>query len=132
MRKKLKIYKFIILSVFVMTGVSLTGWALALHYENLAETANSQKELINNDQVTDLKQLALDHKNIILALACAGLIGFFGVRRQGKTSKNFVKVKHSECSPHANSLNEHNPERQACRGKLNIPDTCFLNESCSG
>ena len=131
MRKKPKIYKFIILSVFVMTVASLTGWALAFNYENLAETANSQKELINNGQVTDLKQLALDHNNIILVLVCAGLIGFFGVRRQSKTSKNLVKVTRSECSSHENSLNENDPERQACRGKLNIPDTCFLNGPCS-
>ncbi len=61
-----------------------------------------------------------------------GLIGFFGVRRQSKKSERFVKVNHSECSPHANSLNENNPEMQACRVKLNIPNTCFLNESCSG
>ena len=114
-----------------MTVASLTGWALAFNYENLAETANSQKELINNGQVTDLKQLALDHNNIILVLVCAGLIGFFGVRRQSKTSKNLVKVTRSECSSHENSLNENDPERQACRGKLNIPDTCFLNGPCS-
>ena len=131
MRKKLKIYKFIILLVFVMTGVSIMGWALAFNYEILAETANSQKELKNNGQVTHLKQLVLDHSNIIWVLVCTGLVGFFGVRRQSKKSENFVKVKHSECSPDVNSLNENNPERQACRGKLNIPDTCFLNESCS-
>lgn len=87
MRKKLKIYKFIILLVFVMTGVSITGWALAFNYDNLVETANSQKELKNNGQVTNLKSLALDHNNIIWVLVCAGLIGFFGVRRQRKKSK---------------------------------------------
>ena len=131
MRKKLKKYNFIILSVFVMTGMSMTGWALAFNYENLAETAYSQKELKNKSQVTHLEQLVLDHSNIIWVLVCTGLIGFFGVRRQSKKSENFVKIKHSECSPHVDSLAENNPEGQACRGKLNIPDTCILNESCS-
>ena len=125
MRKKLKKYKFIILSVLVMIGMSITGWAVDFHYENLGKNTKSQKELKNNGQVTDLKQLALDRNNIILVLVCTGLIGFFGVRRQSKTSKNLVKVTRSECSSHENSLNENDPERQACRGKLNIPDKCF-------
>ena len=131
MRKKFKIYRFILIAVFVMTCVSIMGWALAFSYENLEEIAQSQKELKNNGQVTNAKPLALDHNHIILVLVCTGLIGFFGVRRQSKISGNFVKVKHSECSPDVNSLNENNPERQACRGKLNIPDTCSLNEPCS-
>ena len=128
MRKKLKRYKFIILSVLVMTGVSIMGWALAFKYENFEKTANSQIELKNHGQVTNLKPLALDHNNIILVLVGTGLIGFFGVRRQRKTSETFVKFKQRECSPQVNSLNENNPERQSCRAKLNIPDTCFLNE----
>ena len=123
MRKKLKRYKFIILSVLVMIGVSITGWTFALNSVNFEKNANSQIELKNHGQVTNLKPLAIDHNNIILVLVCTGLIGFFGVRRQSKISENVVKGKHSECSSHEISLNEITPERQACRGKLNIPDT---------
>ncbi len=85
MRKKLKKYNFIILSVFVMTGMSITGWAVDFHYENLAETAKFQKELNTNGEVTNAKPLALDNNNIILVLVCTGLIGLFGLRRQRKT-----------------------------------------------
>ncbi len=127
MRKKLKRYKFIILSVLVMTGVSITGWTLTFNYLNFEKNATSQ-ELKNHGQVTNAKSLTLDHNTITLVLVCTGLIGFFGVRRQIKTSENVVKGKHSECSSHEISLNENNPEKQACHGKLNIPDTCFLNE----
>lgn len=108
-----------------MTGMSITGWAVDFHYENLGKNTKSQKELKNNGQVTNAKPSALDHNNTILVLVCTGLIGFFGLRRQRKTLEKFVKVKHSECRPHVNSLNENNHERQACRGKLNIPDKCF-------
>jgi hypothetical protein len=108
-----------------MTGMSITVWAVDFHYENLEKNTKSQKELKNNGQVTNAKPSALDHNNIILVLVCTGLIGFFGLRRQRKTLEKFVKVKHSECRPHVNSLNENNHERQACRGKLNIPDKCF-------
>ena len=131
MRKKLKRYKFIVLPVLVMTGVSITGWTLTFNYLNFEKNATSQ-ELKNHGQVTNAKSLTLDHNTITLVLVCTGLIGFVGVRRQSKISENFVKGKHSECSSHEISLNENNPERQACRAKLNIPDTCFLNEPCSG
>ena len=132
MRKMGKNYKFIILSVLVMTGVSTTGWVLAFNYENFEKTANSQIELKNHGQVTNAKLLALDYNNIILVLVGTGLIGFFGIRRQRKTSENFVKFKQRECSPQVDSLTENNPERQVCRAKLDIPDTCLLNEPCSG
>jgi hypothetical protein len=89
MRIKLEKFKFLILSVFLITGVSISGWALASHFDNKGKSVESQKELKNDIQAANVTPLALDHKNIILVLVCAGLVGIFGVRRQSKT---FVKA----------------------------------------
>jgi hypothetical protein len=93
MRIKLKKYKFIILLVCLVAGVSMTGWALAFHYDNKAKSAEFKKELKNDNQIVNAMPSALDHTNIILVLLCTGLVGFFGVRRHSKTLENFVKIK---------------------------------------
>jgi hypothetical protein len=89
MRIKFEKFKFLILSVFLITGVSISGWALASHFDNKGKSVESQKELKNDIQAADVTPLALDPNNIILVLVCAGLVGIFGVRRQSKT---FVKA----------------------------------------
>ena len=89
MRIKLKRFNFFILSVSLITGVFILGWALASHFDNKEKTVESQKELKNDIQAENVTPMALDQNNIILALVCAGLIGFFGVRRQSQT---FVKA----------------------------------------
>ena len=89
MRIKLKKFKFFILSVLLITGVSISGWALASHYDNKEKSVGSQKELKNDIQAANVTPLKLDQNNIILVLVSVGLIGIFGVRRQSKT---FVKA----------------------------------------
>ena len=89
MRIQLEKLKSLILSVFLITGVSFSGWALASHFDNKGKSVESQKELKNDIQAENVTPMALDQNNIILALVCAGLIGFFGVRRQSQT---FVKA----------------------------------------
>ena len=91
MRIKFEKFKFLILSVFLITGVSISGWALASHFDNKGKSVESQKELKNDIQAANVTPLALDHKNIILVLVCAGLVGIFGVRRQSKRLENFVR-----------------------------------------
>lgn len=77
MRIIFKKYNFIILSVFLITGVLITAWALAFHFDIQAKSAESQIELKNENQGANLI-------DIILVLVCMGLVGFFGVRRQSK------------------------------------------------
>jgi hypothetical protein len=89
MRIKLKRFNFFILSVSLITGVFIVGWALASHFDNKEKTVASQKEMKNDVQAANVAPLALDHNNIIWVLVCAGLVGIFGVRRQSKT---FVKA----------------------------------------
>jgi len=93
MRRILKKYKFIILSVCMVAGVSMTGWALAFHYDNKAKSAESQKELKNDNQEVNAMPSALGLNNLILVLLCTGLVGFFGVRRHRRTLENIVKIK---------------------------------------
>ena len=91
MRIILKKYRFIILSVFLVTGMSIAGWSFAFHYDNKAKSVESQKELKNDTQEVNPMPLALDHNNLILVLVCTGLIGFFGVRRQSKRLEKLYK-----------------------------------------
>jgi len=119
---KLKKYNFIILSVFLVAGMSIAGWAFAFRYDDKAKSVGSIKELKKNIQVAKVMPLALDQNNIILVLVCIGLVGFFGVRRQSKKLADFVGVGHPESRTHTNFLNEISPERQTFPGKLNTPD----------
>lgn len=98
MRIKLKRSNFFILSVSLITGVFIVGWALASHFDNKEKTVASQKEMKNDVQAANVAPLALDHNNIILVLVCAGLIGFFGVRRQSKTLENFQRAGVAEAN----------------------------------
>jgi len=82
MRKKLKQYKFIILAIFLITGVSIAGWAFAFHYDNKVKSAGAQKEFNNDILAENGMPSTLDHNRIILLLVCTGLVGFFGVRRK--------------------------------------------------
>ena len=113
MRTRLKKHRLIILAVFLITVVTIAGWAFAFHYDNKAKSAGPQNELQNDIQVATVMQLALDHSKIILLLVCAGLIGFFGVRRQGNTLNKFAINKRSEIRLRINLLPENNQKRQA-------------------
>jgi hypothetical protein len=84
MGKRIKEHKFIILAIFLVTGISIVGWAFAFHYENQAKSAGSQKGLKNDNQAANVMPSTFDHSRTILLLVSTGLIGFFGVRRKSK------------------------------------------------
>ena len=101
MRTIVKNHSFFILSVLLVTGMLVTGWALAYHFDDKVKSAGSHKEVISGSQEATVKLLELDQINLTLVLVCMGLIGFFGVRRQSKKLENYVGVKHPESgAPH--------------------------------
>jgi hypothetical protein len=110
-RAKLNKYKFIILVVFLMTGVSISGWAITFHNNQTAKSTDSQKAPKNGSKSANIVSGAINHSNTILLLVCTGLIGFIGVRRQGKKLENLAKVKQPERGSHENSLIKNNLER---------------------
>ena len=132
MRLILYKYKIVILAVLLMTGIYITVWAFAFHYDKSAKGAESQKELKNNNQAANIIPSVLDRNNILLVLVCIGLVGFFGVRRPGKSLQNYVWLKPPPSRFRTNSINENDSERQTCQDKLNIPDkqSCQLNTPC--
>ena len=114
MRKKLKQYKFIILAIFLVAGVSIAGWAFAYHYDNQAKGVGPQEELNNDLQAANVVPSAIDHSKIILLLVCAGMVGFLGVRRKNSTMKPFVKKKRPQFKIRINLLRQDNLESQTC------------------
>ena len=114
MRKKLEQYKFIILAIFLVAGVSIAGWAFAYHYDNQAKGVRPQEELNNDLQAANVVPSAIDHSKIILLLVCTGIVGFFGVRRQNNTIKTFVKKKCPELKLRINLSRQDNLESQTC------------------
>ena len=114
MRKKLQQYKFIVLAIFLMSGVSIAGWAFAFHYDNQVKNAGPQKESKNEILTANVMPPAIDHSKIILLLVCTGIVGFFGVRRQNNTIKTFVKKKCPELKLRINLSRQDNLESQTC------------------
>ena len=122
MRKRLQQYKYIILTIFLVTGVSIAGWAFAFHYDNQAKGVGPQKELNNDLQATNVLPSTLDHSKIILLLVSTGLVGFFGVRRQSNTAKISVTENRSKIKLRIiriNLLTKNALESQTCQ--LGIP-----------
>jgi hypothetical protein len=111
MRTRVNKYKFIIVAVFLMTGVSITGWAITtFHYNHTANSIESQIALKNDSQPANIVPAVINHSNnTILMLVCIGLIGFIGIRRQGKKVENFAEVKPPEHGGHENLLSKNNP-----------------------
>ena len=116
MRTTVNKYKFIILAVFVLTGVSVTGWAITSHFNHTAKSAESQKAPKNDSRPANIVPAAINQTNTILLLVCTGLIGFIGVRRQGKKVENLAEAKPPERGSHENFLSKNNPTRQKSRG----------------
>ena len=115
MRKKLQQYKFIVLAIFLMSGVSIAGWAFAFHYDNQVKNAGPQKEFKNEILTANGIPSAIDHSKIILLLVSTGLIGFLGVRRKSNTVKTFVTNNRSKIKLRINLLTEDNLESQTCQ-----------------
>jgi len=132
MRLLLYKYKIVVLSVLLMTGIYITVWAFIVHFDKKAKGAESQRELKHDNQVANVIPSVLDRNNMLLVLVCIGLVGFFGVRRPGKTFQNLVWLKSPESRSRTDSINENDPERQTCQDKLDIPDkqSCQLNTPC--
>ena len=114
MRIKIREYKFIILAIFLVAGVSIAGWAFAFHYDNQVKNTGPQKESKNEILTADVMPSAIDHSKIILLLVCAGMVGFFGVRRQNNTIKKFIKKKRPEIKLRINLSRQDNLESQTC------------------
>ena len=116
-------YKYIILAVLIVAGVSIAGWAFAFYFDNTTKSAVSQKEAQNDSRTVTERPLELDHKKLILLLVCTGLIGFFSVRRrsnslmrgQSKKLKIFAKDRRPEIKLRINLSPKNNLERQTCR-----------------
>jgi len=105
MRTKLNKYRFNILAVFLITGMSITGWAITFHYNHTAKSAESQKAPNNDSLLQNIVPAAINHSNTILMLVCTGLIGFIGVRRRGKKLNNLEKTEQPEGRDPENFLN---------------------------
>ena len=112
MRKKLKERKFIILAIFLMTGVAIAGWAFAFHYDTKVKSAGSQKEFSNDIPAANVMSSVLDHSKIISLLVSTGLIGFLGVRRKSNTVKTFVTDNRSKIKFRINLLTQDHLELQ--------------------
>jgi cobalamin-dependent methionine synthase I len=114
MRKRLKQYKFIILAIFLVAGVSIAGWAFASHYDIKMKSDGSQEESKTDILAAKVMPSALEHSKIILLLVCTGLVGFFFVRRQNNTMKTFVNKKRPEIKLRINLLRQDILESQTC------------------
>jgi hypothetical protein len=115
MRKKLQQHKYVILTIFLTTGVSIAGWAFASHYDNQAKGVGPQKELNNELQAANVAPSTLDHSKIILLLVSTGLVGFFGVRRKRNTLKTFVTENRSKIKLRINLLTKNKMDGQTCQ-----------------
>jgi len=85
---RLKKYRIIFLLVVLMTGLSITGWAISTHYDHTFTSGEFQKEMQNDSQIGNTVSGEFSNINPILFLISTGLIGLLGVRRQRK-NRNF-------------------------------------------
>ena len=100
MKMRLKKIKIIVLLIFLVTGLSITGWSISTHYDMTFKNAESQKELQENSQAGNIMPKASSSSKPILFLISTGLIGLVGVRRQRKTqanqqSRNIPEIKNN-------------------------------------
>jgi hypothetical protein len=86
---KLKKYKLIFILVVLMTGLSITGWAISTHYDHTFTPGEFQKELQNDGQIGNPLSGKLANNSPILFLISTGLIGLVGVRRHRKNMGAF-------------------------------------------
>jgi len=85
---RLKKYRLIFLLVVLMTGLSITGWSIASHYDHTFINGEFQKELKNDSLINNTMWGKFSKNSPILFLISTGLIGLLGVRRQRKKLGN--------------------------------------------
>lgn len=86
---RLKKYRLIFLIVILMTGLSITGWAISSHYDHTFTTGEFQKELQSDSQIGNTISGEFSKNSPILFLISTGLIGLVGVRRHRKKMGTF-------------------------------------------
>ena len=79
---KLNKYRFLFLLVVLMTGLSITGWAISAHYDHSFINSELQKETKNDSQTGNTVVREFSNNVPILSLISTGLIGLVGIRRQ--------------------------------------------------
>jgi hypothetical protein len=104
------------MAALLITGMSISGWAITYHYNHAANNTESQKAPNTDSQSQNTVPTAITHSSTILMLVCAGMVGFIGVRRQGKKLDNFVKTEQPEHREPENFLNGNIPERHHPHG----------------
>ena len=85
---RLKKYRIIFLLVVLMTGLSITGWAISTQYDHTFTSGEFQKEMQNDSQIGNTIWGDFNKNSPILFLISTGLIGLLGVRRQRKKLDN--------------------------------------------
>jgi hypothetical protein len=105
-----KFYKLtvITLGVFLITGVSIMGWAITFHYDNTEIANDSQKELNIETLVSNIMPVETGHRKTILSLVLIGLIGLIGIRRPGKKLEILKKINQPDSKERKNFLYENN------------------------
>lgn len=108
MQTKFNKLTVIMLGAFLITGISITGWAITFHYDKTGIANESQKKPKIETLVPNLMPVETSHRNTILSLVFIGLIGLIGIRRQGKKLEILREINKRESKEHKNFLYENN------------------------
>ena len=79
---KLNKYRYILLLVAFMMGLSITGWSISAHYDHKSINSELQKESKNDSPIGNTVVREFSNNVPILSLISTGLIGLVGIRRQ--------------------------------------------------
>jgi hypothetical protein len=91
MKMKLKKYRLIFIWSILIMVMSLAGWSISIHYDQIIINDGIQKEL-KNDSQTGSTISKFNKNSPILFLISTGLIGIVGVRRV-ETKSNLYNRK---------------------------------------
>ena len=107
MQTKFNKLTVIMLGAFLITGVSITGWAITFHYNKTGIDSESQEEPKIETLVPNIMPVETGHRKTILSLVFIGLIGLIGIRRPGKKLE-ILKINQPESKERKNFLYENN------------------------
>ena len=108
MQTKFNKLTVIMLGAFLITGVSIMGWAITFHYDNTGIANESQEEPRIETLVLNIMPVETNHRKTILSLVFTGLIGLIGIRRQGKKLEILKIINQPESKESKNFLYENN------------------------